>query len=90
MFLTLWCILVAIASLYCFGLPVATLLADDDRDRETVWVIAPFIGLSVIILVLQNLIYLDVWISRSAFWFWLGGGLLWLWLLKTGRLVSTF
>ena len=86
MLLTFWHIIVVIGSLWFIGLPVAMVLALTEDDNETLWIIAPFTGLAVIILVLQNLIYLDVPIRLSTLWLWIGACLLWGWLIKSKRL----
>lgn len=90
MVLTFWCILVTIGSLFFFGLPVAEWLADREADRERVWITAPFVGLGIIILALQNLVYLDVRIGISTPWLWVAGLALWVWLAKTGRISALF
>ena len=90
MLLTLWCIIVVIGSLWFIGLPVAMVLSFTEDDNETLWIIAPFIGLAVIILVLQNLVYLDVPIRHSTLWLWIGACLLWGWLIKSKRLKPAF
>ncbi len=88
--LTLWCIVVVIGSLWFIGLPVAKVLSEPEDDNETLWITAPFIGLAVIILVLQNLVYLDVPICHSTVWLWVGTCLLWGWLVKSKRLDLVF
>jgi len=88
--LTLWCILVSLVSLYFFGLPIASLLSKGENDQESKWVLAPFLGLSSVTLVLQNLVYLDLPIRITAPWLWAGSALLWIWVIRSGRFPSLF
>ena len=89
MLLTIWCILVSIGSLYFIGLPVSILLYRGD-NYETRWILSPFIGLSAIILISQNLVYLGVPIGLSTPWIWAVACLLWVWVIKTRRLITLF
>ena len=79
--LTLWCIFISIVSLYFFGLPLARFLYGQDEEKETIWIIAPFIGLSTITLISQNLVYLNIPIKVSGFWVWVGGSLFWIYII---------
>ncbi|MCX5909761.1 MAG: hypothetical protein NTY64_21945, partial [Deltaproteobacteria bacterium] len=83
--LTIGYIFISIFSLFFFGLPLACLLGTKGKDPEEKWIIAPFLGLSLIVLVLQNLVYLDIPIGRSFLWLWIGAALIWVWLWKSGR-----
>jgi hypothetical protein len=65
------------------GVPVRWLLRRGRSLHERAWLEAPFVGLATVILVLQNLVYLNVPLRRSVPWFWLAVGLLWL--LMLGR-----
>jgi hypothetical protein len=78
-------IFITISSLFFFGLPMAVLFADSKRRPEHIWVTAPFLGLAVIILVLQNLVYLNVPIQFSAPWAWIGMAILWVFLIRKKR-----
>jgi hypothetical protein len=88
--LTLWCIGVTIGSLYFFGLPVTKLLSELQEDSEEIWIIAPFVGLAVIILTLQNLVYLNIRLGVSSPCLWVAMSVLWFWLLRSSRLKSLF
>lgn len=93
MLLTLWCMVVAIGSLFFFGLPIAAFFVEQNDEPSKIWLDAPLAGLSFVILTLQNLVYLDVRIGISTPWLWLIGIGLWLWLAKKRRLgtmLSTF
>jgi hypothetical protein len=72
------CIATALGSPLLVGLPVRWLLRRGKPLDARAWLEAPFLGLATIILVLQNLVYLDVPLRRSVPWFWLAVGLLWL------------
>jgi hypothetical protein len=80
--LTVWCIAVTVGSLFLIGLPLARGLWKADSTEET-WVLAPLIGQSIVILALQNLVYLNVPVRISTPLLWLGTAGLWLWLRKT-------
>jgi hypothetical protein len=41
------------------------------------WLLAPFLGLSAVLLVLHNLIYFDLTLSQSTPWIWVAVGSLW-------------
>lgn len=84
--LTIWCVLTAIGSLYLFGLPLTAWLADQTEDLEGIWVTAPFIGLAALILILQNLVYLNATIRVSTPWIWIAG--IALWVISARRLRS--
>lgn len=71
-------ILVAIFSLFIFGWPVAFFLFPREEDHEKRWLIAPIIGLTLITLLLQNLIYLNIPVRESTPWLWGSAFLLWI------------
>jgi hypothetical protein len=75
---TVLCLVTALGSPLLVGVPVRWLLRRGRPLNERAWLEAPFVGLATIILVLQNLVYLNVPVRRSAPWFWLVVGLLWL------------
>jgi len=90
MLLTVICIVVALGSLVVVGLPVAWILNGRRPLTELGWVKVPFLGLTTIVLVLQNLVYLDVPIRWSAPFVWGAAGLLWVWLFRSGQLRISF
>lgn len=80
--LTGWAIIISIFPLFFFGLPVVLWLTDFDDSAGHAnpifqWCLVPLVGLSVIILVLQNLVYLNVPLRYSVGWFWVAGGIMW-------------
>src|SRR5262249_57567071 len=66
MVLTLGCVAVSLGSLVLAGLPACWLLNGRRRLREEDYLLAPFLGLAVLVLVLQNLVLLNVPVGRSA------------------------
>jgi hypothetical protein len=81
--MTVLCIAVVIGSLFLAGAPVVWLLAGRRPLEEGDCVRAPFLGLAVIVLVLQNLVYLDVPLRWSTPWMW--GAILLTWLVLAWR-----
>jgi hypothetical protein len=82
--LTVWCITIVLGSVCAAGVPAAWLLNGRRPLTEADYVKAPFLGLAVIVLVLQNLVYLDVPIRLSGPFFWVGVGLCWIWIWRRG------
>src|SRR5262245_13715077 len=85
MFLTLWCVVVVLGSILLVGLPLSWLLNGRRPLGKTEVLLVPFLGIAGIILPLQNLVYCDVPIARSAPFFWGTVLLAWLWFLKSGH-----
>lgn len=79
--LTLWCILLTITSPFFFGLPL-TKWFFPKSDNEMLWAKAPLIGVAAIILILQNLVYLNLRLGISTFGLWVLGGLTWFWMYR--------
>lgn len=74
MFLTGRLIIVAWVGCFAVGLPVTILGASwlkTRADARDVWLYSPLIGAASIILICQNLLYLDVIAARSAILVWL-------------------
>src|ERR1700738_5185639 len=70
----------------CFAIGLAAVLfgswlCKTRPDAEDVWFYAPFVGAGVVILVCQNLLYVDVPISKSAGLVWTLAAAGWIWLL---------
>ena len=80
--LTLWCILVAVGSPFLIGLPVARLLSGPEEEGESLWMQAPFIGLAVVVIFLQNLVYWDIRVGLSTPLVWVAALVLWGWMGK--------
>lgn len=69
MLVTILVITTAIASLFVLGFPVASLAAKRLRishTSEQLWASAPLVGAGTILLVCQNLLYLDIPLGKSA------------------------
>lgn len=90
MLLTAWCIAVVLGSLLAVGVPAVWLAYGRRPLTETNWVEAPFIGLAAVVLILQNLVYLDVPVLWSAPFVWLAAVAGWIWLWRSGQLRVTF
>jgi hypothetical protein len=86
MFVTLWCITVILISMMAVGVPLRWLLGGRKPLNELAWIEAPFLGIAVIALVLQNLIYLDIPVRLSAPVIWIGVLLLWIYFYRSGQL----
>jgi hypothetical protein len=78
--ITLWTVLVSLAAPMLCGLPLAWLLLGDEPSKA--WLLAPFLGIAGIIIVLENLVLLGIPLIWSAPVFWLGVGLLWVWMWR--------
>jgi hypothetical protein len=86
MLLTVWCVGVVLTSILFVGIPLTWLLSGRKPLNEWGWIQVPFLGIAAIILILQNLVYLDVPIKLSAPFLWGAGGLLWWFLWRSGHL----
>jgi len=86
MLLTLWCIFIALGSPILFGVPLSWLLQGRKPLDEWGWVQAPFLGIAAVVIVLQNLVYLDVPVRLAAPALWLICGMLWLWFVRSTQL----
>jgi hypothetical protein len=87
--LTLLCIAVVCGSILAVGLPVCWLLNSRARLSGSAWIEVPFFGIAAIVLVLQNLVYLNVPVGRSTWPFWIVVAVLWVWMISSGTLVSS-
>jgi hypothetical protein len=85
----LWCILLTIFSTFFFGLPLAKWFFPKS-DNEMLWAKAPIIGVAAIILILQNLVYLNLRLGISVFGLWILGGLAWFWMYRKHLLKALF
>jgi hypothetical protein len=82
--LTARVILLALVSCFAIGLPTVVLGVSFCKTRpnaKDLWFYAPLVGAGVIILVCQNLIYVDVVVSQSAILIWALAAAAWLWVL---------
>jgi hypothetical protein len=74
---TVWCIGLVLAAPVLLGAPVSWLLGGcRPLDRQG-WARAPFLGLGATVLLLQNLVYLDWPVARTAWLPWLAAAVLW-------------
>lgn len=83
-FLTAGSVSIALISCFAIGLPAVvfgTLFCKKRLDAVDVWFYAPLVGVAFVILVCQNLLYLDIPISQSAIFVWALAAASWLWLL---------
>src|SRR5207253_8026714 len=87
---TLWCICVVLTTPFVVGLPLAWLLGGRRPLTPSAWIRAPFLGLSGLILILQNFVYLDVPIAQSAPFLWLLILGAWSWMYRTGHVGASF
>ncbi len=60
------CALVVLATPLLCGLPLVRLLRGARAPRADDWLVAPFVGLGALVLLLQNLVYLEWPVRRSA------------------------
>lgn len=85
---TALCALVVLASPLAAGLPLVAALRRRALTADD-WLLAPFVGLGALVLVLQNLAYLDVPVGRSTPWLWLAIALgLVVWVARGGARAS--
>lgn len=77
---------ITLISCFAIGLPAVlfgSLLCKTRPDAEDVWFYAPLVGAGVVILACQNLLYIDVPISKSAALVWALAAAGWGWLLTS-------
>jgi hypothetical protein len=86
MILTIWCIALALSSPVVIGAPLQWLLTGQRPLDSESWKQAPFLGLAAIVLILQNLVYLDCPVAQTAWPLWLTSGALWTYMAWRGQL----
>jgi hypothetical protein len=84
MLLTFSCIAVVLGSIVLVGVPITWLLKGRCPLGREDFVSAPFLGMATIVLVLQNLVYLNVPLCYSTPFFWGAIVLCWLWMWHAG------
>jgi hypothetical protein len=84
--LTVWCITVALAGVWWLGVPTQWLLGGGRPLSGADWVRAPFVGLAVAVLFLQNLVYLGLPVAQTAWVPWAVGSVLWVAFTRSGAL----
>jgi hypothetical protein len=85
MVLTLWCVTVVLGSLMLAGIPVAWLLRGRRPLTGADFLLAPFLGMAAIILICQNLVYLDIPLGWSAPCLWAAIGIAWFAFCRSGH-----
>jgi len=73
-------------ALFGVGVPVQWLLGGRRPLDERGWAYAPFLGMAVIVLVLQNLVYCNLPITRTAWTVWAAAALLWVPIVRKRQL----
>src|SRR4029079_15099220 len=89
MITTILCIAVVVVSIVAVGIPFRWLLHGRRPLGEQEWIEAPFLGIAAIILVLQNLVYLDLPLRYTTPLLWaitLAG---WVLMYRTGQLSAS-
>ncbi len=86
MVLTVWCVGTILGSVWLVGGPLAWLLNGRRPLAEADCVLAPFLGVAAIILVSQNLVYLNLPIRRTAPFVCAAAALAWVWMWRGGGL----
>jgi hypothetical protein len=66
---------------FALGLPLLWLMRGRKPLTESDWLLAPFVGLTTVMLVLYDLVFFEITISRSTPWVWAVTALLWAGLL---------
>jgi len=85
MALTLWCVTVVLGSLMLAGIPVAWLLRGRRALTGADFLLAPFLGMAAIILLCQNLVYVDIPIAWSTPCVWAAIGIAWIVFCRSGH-----
>ena len=80
MVLTAGCVLIVMAGSVLLGVPVAWLLNGRRPLDEDDWLQAPLLGLSAVVLLLYNLIWLDQRVRATAPFLWAAAIALCVWL----------
>jgi hypothetical protein len=84
--LTARVILVAMIGCFAIGLPATILGVSACKarpDARDVWYYAPLVGVGFVILLCQNLLYVDVIIAKSAILVWVLAAAGWIWVLSS-------
>jgi hypothetical protein len=90
MIITTICITVVLISIFLVGIPLSWLLNGRTWTSEQAWLVAPFLGISAIVLILQNLVYLDLPIRYTASLIWMAGLVGWIWIYRCRQLRIIF
>jgi len=81
-------VVASIGSLYFVGLPVSILLSNPDENKESIFLISPFLGLATIVLVLQNLVYSNIRLEYGVPFVWLAVLALWVCILRKNKIIG--
>jgi len=69
-----------------FGFPITGLLFPEEPIYKR-WVKIPFLGMALVVLITQNLVYADIPVKQSTPWIWGMGGIIWIgWLFSKLRM----
>lgn len=79
-------LLLVIATILFFGLPFL-FLTNTLKVEQRNFLLAPFIGISIIILFLQNILYFNIPLKISAWFLWLLGICLWIVVIYLKKLI---
>jgi hypothetical protein len=69
-FITFWCLFITVGSIFFIGLPLTYWINQNSETTKSNWLLTPFIGISFIILFLQNLSYLNLSVQHSTIFLW--------------------
>jgi hypothetical protein len=86
---TALCIAVVLVSVTAIGAPLRWLLNRRQALTAADWTQAPFLGMAALVLVLQNLVYLDLPIQLTCPYVWLTTVLLWGWMAWRRQLLGS-
>jgi hypothetical protein len=84
MALTIWCVTVVLGSLWLWGLPVAWLVKGRHQLTGADFLLAPFLGIAAILVVFQNLVYLNIPLAQAAPFGWAAIAVAWLLFCRSG------
>jgi hypothetical protein len=82
MVVTLVSIAVVLTSIFLVGAPLSWLLNGRTWSGEQAWLESPFLGIAAIVLILQNLVYLDLPIRFTGPLIWVAGLAGWVWMYR--------
>jgi hypothetical protein len=89
MIITIWCIAVVVISIVAVGVPLRWLLNSRRPLGILEWIEAPFLGIAAIVLVLQNLAYLDLSVRYTSVLVWILAGAGWAGMVRARQLSAT-
>jgi hypothetical protein len=90
MLITIWCIVIIVISIVAIGAPLRWLLNGRSTFGAYEWIEVPFLGIAAIILILQNLVYLDLRIHYTAALIWVLALLGWALIYRARQIGAVF